>query len=57
MLTFSLLGLTAKLPASTSTGVIKEHDQHAPSPTIKHEGSFCNNDTFYLPILCESNLY
>jgi hypothetical protein len=57
MLTFSLLGLTAKLPASTSTGVIKQHDQYAPSPTIKHEGSFCNNDTFYLPILCESNLY
>nr|XP_051225657.1 receptor-like serine/threonine-protein kinase ALE2 isoform X8 [Lolium perenne] len=35
---FQSLGLTAKLPASTSTGVIKEHDQHAPSPTIKHEG-------------------
>jgi hypothetical protein len=31
-LIFSLLGLTAKLSASTSTDVIKQHDQYASSP-------------------------
>ncbi|KAM0875301.1 hypothetical protein ACQ4PT_036879 [Festuca glaucescens] len=34
---FQSLGLTAKLSASASTDVIKQHDQYAPSPTIKHE--------------------
>uniref|UniRef100_A0ACD5W330 Uncharacterized protein n=1 Tax=Avena sativa TaxID=4498 RepID=A0ACD5W330_AVESA len=34
---FQSLGLTAKLSASTSTDIIKQHDQQAPSPTVKHE--------------------
>lgn len=36
---FQSLGLTAKLSASTSIDVIKQHDQYAPSPTIKHAAS------------------
>jgi hypothetical protein len=39
-LSISLLGLIAKLSASTGTDVIKQQDRYAPSPTVKHEGTF-----------------
>ncbi|XP_044349519.1 receptor-like serine/threonine-protein kinase ALE2 isoform X8 [Triticum aestivum] len=46
--TLQSLGLTVKLSTPTSTDVNKQYDHYAPSPTIKHEGTFCNSDLLYV---------
>ncbi|XP_037413560.1 receptor-like serine/threonine-protein kinase ALE2 isoform X3 [Triticum dicoccoides] len=37
-----------QVPTLQSLDVNKQYDHYAPSPTIKHEGTFCNSDLLYV---------